>query len=928
MATSWSAQRCLLVVFGGFIALGRVAAGQTAAFVSTIPGTVNVAGLNNTRFVSDLAITNPGSAPVQATLSFLPANGATPRVVSLNAGQTLVYRNLLDSLWGMQGAGATQVASDAPLLVRARTYNAAPTGTFGVALPVFADDRLLAAGRSAQSLWISQSADGSTGYRTNVAVVFPDAAGGAATVTVYDVDGNEIGAQDFSLAAAGFQQFGVGGFAGAVSVARARVLVTRGRAAGYSVVVDNVTGDSSLFTFEELPSGYQDVIVNGVARANGRNNTFFRTDGRFFNPAAEDAVVKASFHASGGSNPSPVSRTFTVGGGRILDVVDVLGSLLNVPIGSAGAVRFETDAPIAILCRTSNVDPLGVKPGTFGAQQKPTPLLSFLMSADAGAVVTGIRQSATFRTNIGFAAGADGATYTLTLTNASGTTVDTRTGFLGAFGWTQPNVADVFAGTTIPDDATLLVKVTSGSVDVFDSSIDNASGDPVVTPIMPLPVSIPSSVTIGPLGGSVRSADGRVTLKVPAGALAGPVAIALTPEVSTVDGALGSAYALTPAVLALAKPALLVFRASAGPALALGLGAVSLAVKTDSGTFVAAGGRIDPAAGTLTVPVSSVSPSGALTTARRVGLDNSKTVIVPANNLVVTPDNPTVLTDGQIALGVVAKFPPSAGDAAEGYLPVLSPLDQQHMTVKWAKPKLGSFDSTTEKIVIYTAPNRINPGKQITSPGAFLSSRAWTIFDTSVTVRFSCCGAAVLRMDLPTTITIVRRNWEMVYSYSIRRKCSDPTDYGLDWDTNGKVSFAIEDQGGLRITGQVLTLGKPTWRTCGACTAIAGSDATGFSGLDAVLQTPSSFDFKTLDISLLAKAAYTTGSATLTGCNTGGNTFSLPVDAQAGFLLFDEPVAILSSEADKLSEGQEVKYLDLATYGVELRYYFRSVDGP
>src|SRR5512143_2190176 len=262
----------------------------------TIPGTVNAGGLNNTRFVSDLAVTNPGNVAVQATISFVPAGGTTPVQVALNPGETVAYRNVLDRLWSAQGAGATQVASDSPLLIRGRTYNTAASGTYGVALPVFADDRLLDLGETAHSLWISASADGASGYRTNVAVVFPDEGGGAATVTVYGVDGSELGSRDFSLDAPGFQQFPVSSFAGAVPVGRAEVVVTRGRAAGYSVVVDNVTGDSSLFTFEDLPEGFQDVLVNGVARANGRNGTFFRTDGRFYNPTETDASVTVFFH--------------------------------------------------------------------------------------------------------------------------------------------------------------------------------------------------------------------------------------------------------------------------------------------------------------------------------------------------------------------------------------------------------------------------------------------------------------------------------------------------------------------------------------------------------------------------------------------------------------------------------------------------------
>ena len=267
--------------------------------------------------------------------------------------------------------------------------------------------------------------------------------------------------------------------------------MTRGHAAAYAVVVDNVTGDSSLFSFEDLPAGMQDVVVNGVARANGRNGAFFRTDGRFYNPTNTDATVQVAFHANGNANPSPASASFVVPAGKIRDVVDALDSLLSLPVGSAGALRFRSSWPVAILCRTSNVDPTGARPGTFGAQQRPVPLKSFVSSADAGAAVTGIRQNSAFRT----------------LPSTPGAS-------LGAFGWTQPGIQDLFPSTTIPESATLTVKVTAGSVDVFDSSIDNLSGDPVVTPIAPLPVVLPSSATIGPAGGSIQSDNGMFRKKI------------------------------------------------------------------------------------------------------------------------------------------------------------------------------------------------------------------------------------------------------------------------------------------------------------------------------------------------------------------------------------------------------------------------------
>ena len=574
----------------------------------TVPGIVNAAGLNGTHFVSDLTVTNPGATAANVVLSFFPGS-SSPKNLTLNSGQTIVYSDVAGASFGVSGgAGALSITSDQPLLIRAKTYNTAASGTYGVALPVVSTDRLLSPGDVGASLWIAQDSSGAAGYRTNIAVVFPDASGGEATVTVYDADGAARGSQSFSLDSAGLQQFSVGSFAGAVSTGRAQIVVTRGHGAAYAVVVDNVTGDSSLFAFEDMPAGIQDVLVNGVARANGRNGAFFRTDGRFYNPTDTDATVQVAFHASGNANPSPATATFTVPAGKILDVVDVLASLLGLPVGSAGALRFQSSWPVAILCRTSNVDPSGARPGTFGSQQKPVPLLSFVNSADAGAAVTGIRQDAAFRTNVGFAAGPDGAQYTLTLQDGSGAAVATTSASLGAFGWTQPGIQDLFPGTTVPGNATLRVNVTAGSVDVFDSSIDNLSGDPVVTPIAPLPAAIPSSATIGPQGGSIQSSDGRLTLRIPAGALASPTSFSFQTTTSDAPQRNGSGYQILPSV-GFTRPALLTLAYGRGETDGSSAGALSLAANAGTGWFVVGGGAIDPIRHSLTVPVAATSPA-------------------------------------------------------------------------------------------------------------------------------------------------------------------------------------------------------------------------------------------------------------------------------------------------------------------------------
>ncbi|MBS0380008.1 MAG: hypothetical protein JSS29_16125 [Proteobacteria bacterium] len=70
-------------------------------------------------------------------------------------------------------------------------------------------------------------------------------------------------------------------------------------------------------------------------------------------------------------------------------------------------------------------------------------------------------------------------------------------------------------------------------------------------------------------GGSLTSADGRITLQIPAGALAGPTQISVQPITSTVGNGVGAAYRLEPEGTTFAVPVTLTFHLSATEAPAL-----------------------------------------------------------------------------------------------------------------------------------------------------------------------------------------------------------------------------------------------------------------------------------------------------------------------------------------------------------------------
>lgn len=74
-----------------------------------------------------------------------------------------------------------------------------------------------------------------------------------------------------------------------------------------------------------------------------------------------------------------------------------------------------------------------------------------------------------------------------------------------------------------------------------------------------VPEGLPTRATLGPAGGTLASSDGRLTISVPAGALASATTIDIQPVTATAPGALGSGYQLTPEGVTFAQPVTLIF---------------------------------------------------------------------------------------------------------------------------------------------------------------------------------------------------------------------------------------------------------------------------------------------------------------------------------------------------------------------------------
>jgi len=127
----------------------------------------------------------------------------------------------------------------------------------------------------------------------------------------------------------------------------------------------------------------------------------------------------------------------------------------------------------------------------------------------------------------------------------------------------------------------------------FDAARDLTSAD------APVPDTVSPPNTLGPKGGTVKSANGKAELVIPPGALGKPVTFSLVPSSGAPAGALGPAYDIGPASVKLLKPCLVRLpydKAKLG-------GALEWSVKLGR----ASGGKWQPRLSSMVDPVSDRS---------------------------------------------------------------------------------------------------------------------------------------------------------------------------------------------------------------------------------------------------------------------------------------------------------------------------------
>jgi hypothetical protein len=460
-------------------------------------------GASNTSWRTDLRIVNPTSAAANATIYLLPANSdnsarSHSAAITVPAFGQLSLPDVLDAKFAFSGNAAVLVESSSTLVVTSRTYNLATNGaTYGQFIAGVPVADALQARETGHLVYLSKS----DAYRTNVGFAGTTGAAGSVAVTLYDASGTKLGNATYDVPAYGQLQvndiFASTGSA-AVAVARAEVVPTVPMIA-YASVIDNRTGDPIALIAQHASESRSDLAIAAVGHAAGAGGSLWRSDVRIFNPSDSSASVTLSYYPSNVANPTPVTKTVSIGGRQLLALDDVVATTFANSNGT-GALRVQSAQKLFVTSRTYNQSTAG----TFG-QDIPAVATESALAAGSVAKFSGLSNSG-YRTNVGFFNyGSTAADLTLELRGPAGDLLATKSVHLDGNMVSQINDLFAFMGASGATAGSLWITTSGGTVIAYASVIDNVSGDPVY-----VPASIGPPAT--PVDGGGSSGSGCVTI--------------------------------------------------------------------------------------------------------------------------------------------------------------------------------------------------------------------------------------------------------------------------------------------------------------------------------------------------------------------------------------------------------------------------------
>ncbi|HJQ39756.1 MAG TPA: PKD domain-containing protein [Thermoanaerobaculia bacterium] len=452
-------------------AIKSITVASLPPYRSLISAAAQQNGIGGTSWRTELSLFNAGTQGASVTALFIPAAGGTmvTRSIFLGPRQSIIYANTLLDLFGIaNGAGAvaveaTSAGSAAQLRITSRTFTNGSLGTYGQSVPD------VKSGDLTTTLYLT-GIQSNASYRTNIGLVNRGNNDVGATLTLFDANGGTVSTANVTIPANNFQQSSLSSYfpetAGrSYNALSMRVTMSASDAVtAYASILDNLSQDPVYV--QAMPGrGGNSMTIPVVARANGANGTFWRSDVMFFNPSNARIFLSVRY--------SDTTKTLSLGARETFLLADVLTQFGYGQGGNPLLISWSGNSAPVVSSRTYTTDERG---GTFG--QSIDPVEAFGNEQ----FVPGLRSDVSYRSNLGVLnGGSDAEELTVTLLSPAGFELASTKIVLQPGEGMQQAVTALFPSISASTGSfTLYVRGDANAkVFAYGSMIDNASGDPV-----------------------------------------------------------------------------------------------------------------------------------------------------------------------------------------------------------------------------------------------------------------------------------------------------------------------------------------------------------------------------------------------------------------------------------------------------------------
>ncbi len=238
--------------------------------------------------------------------------------------------------------------------------------------------------------------------------------------------------------------------------------------------VSSVFSNTVIVRVEPSPAATREIrIIPVIASTPGSFGSFFRTAVQLHNASAEPASGRIQFHVQGvsGSTDDP-SVPYSLDAHATLYIADVVAAMGQSGTGSADLV-IETGAAPVVVIRIFND---AGESGTTGMNESMFRVEEAIQSGQA-VVLIGPPDLSKARFNLGVRSLVDGIEFDAVVLDERGLQVGTATRSFPPNYFLQQSASDLM-GFEIPENASIMLTLRSGSGFIYGATTDNTTQDP------------------------------------------------------------------------------------------------------------------------------------------------------------------------------------------------------------------------------------------------------------------------------------------------------------------------------------------------------------------------------------------------------------------------------------------------------------------